>query len=155
MVLFRWGHGGLHAFSQAVPHGAVLPTLRKDISQTVLLTPQKNGSDPFHDPQAAAPRAGPSAGKDGSMSFASREKAIFSQCEVGPPQPPLAWSSTPKRTCCVTPAATGTTRSGLALPSVDHQDRRLHGAGAEPVQGLLAGVIGSQGTGVTMRSYRH
>jgi hypothetical protein len=55
------------------------------------------------------------------MSFASREKAIFSQCEVGPPQPPLAWSSTPKRTCCVTPAATGTTRSGLALPSVDHQ----------------------------------
>jgi hypothetical protein len=85
MVLFRWGHGGLHAFSQAVPHGAVLPTLRKDISQTVLLTSQKNGSDPFHDPQAASPRAGPSAGKDGSMSFASREKAIFSQCEVGEP----------------------------------------------------------------------
>jgi hypothetical protein len=30
---------------------------------------------------------------------------------------------------------------GMARPSVDHQQRRLHGAGAEPVQGLLAGLI--------------
>jgi hypothetical protein len=65
MVLFRWGHGGLHAFSQAVPHGAVLPTLRKDISQTVLLTPQKNGSNPFRDPQAPAQGPGLVLEKDG------------------------------------------------------------------------------------------
>jgi integrase len=31
--------------------------------------------------------------------------------------------------------------SGLARPSVDHQHCRLQGAGAEPVQGLLAGLI--------------
>jgi integrase len=29
---------------------------------------------------------------------------------------------------------------GLAWPSVDHQHRRLYGAGAEPVQGFLAGL---------------
>jgi hypothetical protein len=28
----------------------------------------------------------------------------------------------------------------LARPSVDHQHGRLHGAGTEPVQGLLAGL---------------
>jgi hypothetical protein len=28
----------------------------------------------------------------------------------------------------------------LARPPVDHQHRCLHGAGAEPVQGLLAGL---------------
>jgi hypothetical protein len=32
---------------------------------------------------------------------------------------------------------------GFKAP-VDHQHRRLHGAGAEPVQGLLAGVISSR-----------
>jgi hypothetical protein len=30
--------------------------------------------------------------------------------------------------------------SGLARPPVDHQHRRLHGPGPEPVQGLLAGL---------------
>ena len=29
----------------------------------------------------------------------------------------------------------------MARPSVDHQHRHLHGAGAKPVQGLLAGLI--------------
>jgi hypothetical protein len=39
--------------------------------------------------------------------------------------------------------------TGLARPSVDHQHRRLHGAGAEPVQGLLARLewVGPRSTG--------
>jgi hypothetical protein len=33
----------------------------------------------------------------------------------------------------------------MARPSVDHRHRRLHGAGAESVQGLLAGLLRSVG----------
>jgi hypothetical protein len=57
-----------------------------------------------------------------------------------------------KATCWATPAATPRQQGarhpgdpGLARSSVDHQHRRLHGAGAEPVQGLLAGLKGRPG----------
>jgi hypothetical protein len=43
---------------------------------------------------------------------------------------------------------------GLARASVDHQHRGLHGAGAEQVQGLLAGVSGGRrGSPTDLESY--
>jgi hypothetical protein len=57
------------------------------------------------------------------------------------------WSSTRARTCSaclrLRPRQQGARYPGdpgLARPSVDHQHRRLHGACAEPVQGLSAGL---------------
>jgi hypothetical protein len=43
---------------------------------------------------------------------------------------------------------------GLARPSVDHQHGRLHGAGAEPVQGFLAGLINAAGVAHRMHDLR-
>jgi hypothetical protein len=39
--------------------------------------------------------------------------------------------------------------TGLAWPSVDYQHGRLHGAGTEPVQGFLTGVIALQRSRLT------
>jgi Phage integrase family len=40
---------------------------------------------------------------------------------------------------------------GWLGPPVDYQHGRLHGAGAEPVQGLLKGVIVRKGTTLAIR----
>jgi hypothetical protein len=39
--------------------------------------------------------------------------------------------------------------SGMARASVEHQHRGLHGAGPEPVQGLLAGLINAGASGTS------
>jgi hypothetical protein len=36
---------------------------------------------------------------------------------------------------------------GMARPSIDHEHRGLHGLGAEPVQGFLAGLIKGPASG--------
>jgi hypothetical protein len=56
--------------------------------------------------------------------------------------PPSAWGSAARIGCTLRSESAWT--GDDPVPSVDHQHRGLHGAGAEPVQGLLAGVSASR-----------